>query len=241
MRIFAPIRKTFRHKKMGQLRVIYDGKDLFFCIRDISRILGYGEQGKKVRKYAFHIQKYNYGWLTLHFMNDEDVSYMMLFEKSPKASELHEWMCGEIAPDMIRGDLLKEDDEIDDGNEEPYIIYRRDYDKLIYSLMTACHHLTLLCDSVNAYVPIERPYTHLYETLNVAEKACSDVLEMYNILWFDMRAEITDTTLSQFDQYAVPAEKEGFVPECLLENRWKRMMEETSEAEADSFCDLTDV
>ena len=238
MSFYDPVRKTFKHRKMGQLRVISAGRELFFCIRDISRILGYGEQGKEIRKYAFHLREYSYGWRTLHFMNETDFRYMMLFEKSSRAEELQEWLRSEVVHDMHH-DTYFCDDDIDDGNEEPYIIYRRDYDKLIYSFMTVCHHLTLLCDSVSASVPVERTFLDLYEVLNEAEKAYSDILEMYDISQSDMREELTDTTLGQFGKYAVPVEEKNFLLEYLLKNRFKHL--EAEKADTDNICDLMNV
>lgn len=202
-----PVNTTFYHDDLGKLRTVYIGDNLFFSIRDISRIFGYKDEGKTLRRYCSHVNKLDFGKLNMNFMSAADLDNLFRREKYENSNELYNWICDTIIPELLELDYG--DDDLYDENEL-YLIHRRDYDRLTYAFALLCHRLVKLCDKVDQ-LPVSSKTGGLLDLSAQSREVCENLLDSYGLTLDDMKEFDTDRIFELLDEDVISPEDAGYM------------------------------
>lgn len=201
---------TFFHDTLGKLRTVYTGGDLLFCIYDISKILGYGDDGKSIRRFCANMQKHEYGRKTLNFMDAGDMDHLFSRIHSDTADELHCWICYTIIPEVTKTDDEYIESAYPSDEEELYLIHRSDYDNLTFAFAAMCHNLLKLCNMAEK-LPATKSHTVIKERADTSKYVCEHILEKYGLSAEDMVNLNSEKVFSLLDEDVISPEEAGYV------------------------------
>ena len=204
-----PINITFFHEALGKLRTIYTDGDLLFSICDVSRILGYRDEGKTIRRYCYQVNKHEFGSQTLCFMGAADIDTLFRRTKSTHADELHKWICDIIIPEVLEKQDEYEENDLSDENEL-LLIHRCDYDRLTYAMAMACHHLVKFCEQADV-LPLNSKTVDLRKQASESRIVCENLLKSHGITIADISEFDPEKVFSILDEDVISPEEGGYI------------------------------
>lgn len=120
------IRTTYNHPDYGTLRVVFDGTDIYYCARDITRILeigGHDTVNDLCSKVVKQVHETNGGIHVMNFIPFNDVYRLYLHSRRPGKDAFLKSLHN--LEDEFYGDLLSESNEkeelYEDGHDEKYL------------------------------------------------------------------------------------------------------------------------
>ena len=203
----TPVNTTFYHDTLGKLRTVYTEDNLLFSVRDISRIFGYKDDGKTLRRYCSHVKNLEFGKQTMNFLSAADLDNLFRRGKYENSNELYNWICDTIIPELLELDYG--DDDLYDENEL-YLIHRRDYDRLTYAFALLCHRLVKLCDKVDQ-LPVSTKTGRLLDLSARSREVCENLLDSYGLTLDDMKEFDTDRIFELLDEDVTTPENAGYM------------------------------
>ncbi len=167
-----PINTTFHHDTLGKLRTIYTGDDLLFALCDVSRILGYRDNGKALRNVCRNVKKYDYCTKSMLFMSSDDINDLCENNDSPEAEELLDWIVDIIIPEVDKAFVESEPDET---VENPMlVIYRSSLTRLVFSYTRLCERFAAICEFAES-VPVCEGVAELKREIRECKEECEAV------------------------------------------------------------------
>lgn len=204
----TPVNTTFYHDTLGKLRTVYTEDNLLFSVRDISRIFGYKDEGKTLRRYCSHVKKLEFGKQTMNFLSAADLDNLFRRGKYDNSDELYNWICDTIIPELVECDSFGERDLYDEN--ELYLIHRCDYDRLTYAFALLCHQLVKLCDKVDQ-LPVNSKTNALLDLSSKCREVCENLLDSYGLTVDDMKEFDTDRIFEVLDEDVIAPEDAGYM------------------------------
>ena len=104
----VPVRKTYHHETLGDLRTVRTGdsaETMLFCVKDISRMLGYKSGGTVLIRNCKNISKYGYstvsGMQTLNFISYSDLNDQFTCRMGEQWDALYAFVHEQILPEAF--------------------------------------------------------------------------------------------------------------------------------------------
>lgn len=109
------IMKSLVNQKFGEVRVIVDGDNIWFCGSDVAKALGYAIPSKAVNTHCKGVSKMEAptggGNQTMLFIPEGDVYRLIIKSKLPEAEEFEHWLFDEMLPTLRKGGVYITEEE----------------------------------------------------------------------------------------------------------------------------------
>lgn len=179
-----PIYKTYTHNDFGTLRTVHDGRQFFFCARDIGQMLGYKNGEKTIRRRCPTMMQFAFptdtGTESLCFMTPVDVDDFLDTSTKKDAEVLSDWLCDVVIPAMAQDVGQIDTDDL-------CLIHEADLHDYVYNMLVGAHltvNLLALLDKLPT-TPQNRPIK------TAAQDVQSRLYEMLSI--YGLKPETLDT------------------------------------------------
>ncbi len=202
-----PIYKTYTHNDFGALRTVHDGKQFFFCARDIGSMLGYKNGEKTIRRRCPAMIQFEFptdtGTERLCFMTPVDVDDFLETSTKKDAETLSDWLCDVVIPSMA----------LDAGQtptDDLYLIHESDYFNCVKNMLILAHLTSCLVDMVEKMPNTAQNRPFKTSARDIFSR-CYDILAGYDLNPEELDSVDEGRMEEIFGDDIIPPEEAGYI------------------------------